>query len=283
MNDIYLDIHLSVPPDDSIRELIPAALSEYPFEGFVDDDRGVHCFIKKELWHGSIETIIKEISELYHLPFLEYLSTTEIRHQNWNEEWERSITPIEVSDRCIITPSWHPVEAPGKTVIIIDPKMTFGTGFHETTRLMIRMMEKHLRSGAAVLDVGTGTGVLAIAAVKMGAQHCVGIDIDEWSLENGRENAMRNGVSDRIDIRIGSMETVTESSFDCILANIIRNTILELMDAILAKLAPGGLVLFSGLLTADRSAVEAALEQRGYTVAEMLRENDWIALAARRR
>jgi ribosomal protein L11 methyltransferase len=283
MNETYLDIHIAVPPDEQIRELIPSAFADYPFEGFVEDDRGIHCFIKKDAWTVPVEPLIREFAELYNIPFIEYLGTTEIKHRNWNEEWEKTIQPIHVSDRFIITPSWHPVEGSGKTVIIIDPKMTFGTGYHETTRLVMRMMETHVRTGMNVLDVGTGTGILAIGAAALGARHIIGVDIDEWSLENGIENAERNNVSDRIDIRIGSLETVPENDFDLILANIIRKTILELLDQMIEKLAPNGTILFSGLLVSDREAIESALNERGFAVTSVQQENDWIAMAAGRR
>ncbi len=283
MNDIYLDFHISVPPDEQTREILPAALSDFPFEGFVEDDRGIHCYIKKDEWHGSIEIVIREVAEQYNLELIDHISTTEIKHRNWNEEWERSIQPIHVSNRFVITPSWHPVEDSSKTVLIIDPKMTFGTGYHETTRLMIRLMEQYISAGSTVLDVGTGTGILAIAAVKLGAARAIGVDIDEWSLDNGIENAQRNHVEGQIDIRIGSIDAVTEAGFDVILANIIRNTILELLDSMLGKVAPKGTILFSGLLTADRELIEQALNERGFSVINVLQENDWIGMAAARR
>ncbi|HAP36771.1 MAG TPA: 50S ribosomal protein L11 methyltransferase [Bacteroidetes bacterium] len=283
MNDIYLDFHIAVSPDESIREIIPAALSEYSFEGFVEDDLGIHCYIKKDEWHEDIESIIKEISEQYHLPFVQHISTTEIQHKNWNEEWERSIQPINVSERFVIAPSWNMGDDTKKTVIIIDPKMTFGTGYHETTRLMIRLMENYIDPNNSVLDVGTGTGILAIAAAKMGAKNIVGIDIDEWSLDNGIENTRRNNVEKEIAIRIGSLEVVPESNFDIILANIFRNTILDLMDAMLQKLSSKGKIIFSGLLGTDQMVIEEALHERNLKIISVLRENDWIAVAAERR
>lgn len=282
MNETYLDIHLAVPPDEQTREIIPAELSDFPFEGFLEDDRGIHCFIKKNEWHEQIELIINDISDQYHLPFIQHISTTEIQHKNWNEEWEKSIQPIHVSERFVITPSWHAVSDLNKMVIIIDPKMTFGTGYHETTRLMLRLMEQYLKPGSLVLDVGTGTGILAIGAVKLGAKHCLGIDIDEWSLENGIENAQRNDVQGKIEIRIGSLDVVTENNFDLILANIIRNTILELADQMLERLSPNGRILFSGLLSTDREIIENALTERNYRVVAVIQENEWIAMAAER-
>ncbi|MCK9410608.1 MAG: 50S ribosomal protein L11 methyltransferase, partial [Bacteroidetes bacterium] len=236
---------------------------------------------KKNEWNGAIEPLIREFADLYNLPFIEYLGTTEVQQKNWNEEWESSIQPINVSDRFIITPSWHPVESVGKTVIIIDPKMTFGTGYHETTRLMMRMMEQYVQSGQTILDVGTGTGILAIGAAALGATKIIGVDIDEWSLENGIENAQRNNVRDKIDIRIGSLETVPEKNFDIILANIIRRTILELIDPMLSKLSAQGTILLSGLLATDREAIEQSLTERNFTVVSVLQENEWIAMAAK--
>lgn len=282
MNDIFLDIHIAVPPDEELRQILPAALSELGFDGFSEDERGIHCFIKKGYWYDSIEHILKDLSAQMNLPFIELLSITEIVNQNWNEEWEKSIKPIHVSDRIVITPSWHPIEEKNKIIITIDPKMTFGTGYHETTRLMLRLMEQYVQPKSTVLDVGTGTGVLAIASVKLGAKHAIGIDIDEWTRTNGNENVERNQVSQQVDIRIGSLDVVHEQTFDLILANIIRNTILELMDSMIAKLSPGGTMLLSGLLATDQEPIEKALNERNFSVATVLQENEWIAIAARR-
>lgn len=282
MNEVFLDIHIAVPPDEQVREILPAALSELGFDGFAEDEKGIHCYIKKDQWYGSIEHIIKDLSEQLNLPFVELLSVTEIVNKNWNEEWEKSIQPIHVSERIVVTPTWHPIEEKGKVVLTIDPKMTFGTGYHETTRVMLRMMEQYITPGSSVLDVGTGTGILAIAAIKFGAKNAVGVDIDKWTLDNGLENAERNGVADKVEIRIGSLETVTEQSFDFIIANIIRNTILELMDGILSKLSPKGTLLFSGLLVTDRQIIQKALSERGFSVLSVLQENDWIGMAARK-
>lgn len=283
MNDIFIDFHIAVSPDESVREIVIAALSFYQFEGFVEDELGVHCYIKKNEWHENIESIVKEISEQYNLPFVQYISTTDIQHKNWNEEWEQSIQPIHVSERFIIAPSWNMGDDKSKTIIVIDPKMTFGTGYHETTRLMIRLMENFVQSNNTVLDVGTGTGILAIAAAKMGASKIIGVDIDEWSLENGIENTHQNNVEKVIDIRIGSMEVVPETNFDIILANIFRNTILDLMDSMLQKLSPKGRIIFSGLLISDQPIIEKALNDRNVNIISVLSENEWVAIAAEKK
>lgn len=282
MNDTYLEFRFALPPDETAREIIPAALSGYGFEGILEDDSGIHCFIKKNAWSGSIETIIMEISETFHLSPFECIGVTEISNKNWNEEWERTIQPISVTENIIITPSWHPVPDSEKIVLTIDPKMTFGTGYHETTRLMLRMMEQYIRPGHTVLDIGTGTGILAIASIRLGAAEAVAVDTDELTMDNGPENALRNNVTDRVHFRIGSIEVVPEQYFDVILANIIRTTIIELMDAMMAKVAPSGTLLLSGLLIGDRDFMTTEVHKRGWRVVSVLQENEWIGMAVQR-
>lgn len=282
MTDIFLDIHFSIPPEEYIREVLPGVISDLGFDGFVEDERGVHGYIKKELWLETMETAIREMTDQLHLPQIDIISITEIQNQNWNLEWEKSIQPITISERIIVTPSWHPLEDPSKIILTIDPKMTFGTGYHETTRLVIRLMEEYIAGDDVVLDVGTGTGILAITSIKLGAAKAIGVDIDEWSFDNGNENTKRNNVDDKVSIRIGSLESVPETAFDIVLANIIRNTILELLDSIVLKLRSGGKLLLSGLLAKDREPIETALRERGLKTLDVIQENEWIAIAAQK-
>ncbi len=282
MTDIFLDIHFSLPPDEYIRELLPGVIADLGFDGFVEDDRGIHGYIKKELWMETMETAIKELTDQLQLPIFEIISITEIKNQNWNEEWEKSIQPITISDKIIVTPSWHPIDDPSKIILTIDPKMTFGTGYHETTRLMLRLMEQYVVPGTSALDVGTGTGILAITAVKLGAARAIGVDIDEWSFDNGNENTKRNHVDEKVEIRIGSLESVAETNFDILLANIIRNTILELLDSMIKKLRDGGTMLLSGLLVKDRDSIDHALRERNMIILTVIQENEWIAIAAKK-
>jgi len=282
MSDKYLEFRFALPEDETTRDILPAALSGYGFEGILEDEQGIHCYIKKNAWSGSIETIISEISEMYHIPPFECLDTTEISNRNWNEEWERTIQPIRVTEKIIIAPSWHPVKDAEKIVLTIDPKMTFGTGYHETTRIMIRLMEQYIRSKHTVLDIGTGTGILAIASIHLGAASAVAVDTDDLTMDNGPENALRNNVSDRIHFRVGSIDVVSEPYFDIVVANIIRNTIIELLDGMAAKVAPAGTLLLSGLLAGDHDIITAEVEKRGFTVVSVMQENDWIGMAVQR-
>ena len=156
----------------------------------------------------------------------------------------------------MIAPSWAGVgpEHNGQMRLTIDPKMAFGTGYHESTRLVLRLLPDVVLPGARVLDVGTGTGVLAIAALALGAQSAVGVDIDPWSVTNGTENATLNGVKDRFEVREGSLDVVPESAFDLVVANIIRSVLVPMLPDLVSKMAPRTPVVFAGLLGTERDA-----------------------------
>jgi len=283
MNDVYVEVVLSVPADESVRELLSFQLHELGFSGFLENVTGFHCYIRQPLWNDTVrEKVLSIVKEQRPFPAA-IASVAEIQHQNWNHEWEESIQPVEVSKRIVITPSWHSLPAEeGRIVLVIDPKMSFGTGYHESTRLMLRMMERTITQDSFVLDVGTGTGILAIAAVKLGSRRAVGIDIDEWSYENAKENVARNKCEGRIEILAGSMDVLRETGFDFILANITRNVIAELIPSMIEKIGERGTFVLSGLLADDRPMIEELLEGRNCRVLSVDQENEWIGVTARR-
>ena len=208
------------------------------------------------------------------------VSVRTIDPKNWNAEWEKTITPIKVTDRIVITPTWHPYNAsPGQIVLTIDPKMSFGTGYHETTRLVLRLMEHHVRPGTTVLDVGTGTGVLAIAGLKLGAVSAVGVDVDEWSYDNSLENAKLNGVEEQVTFLHGDLTAVPPATFGLIVANIQLNVIVPLLPEMRDRLTPEGTLILSGLLLQDREQILNALDRSTFHLLEEMQENEWIALA----
>ena len=152
------------------------------------------------------------------------IDETSVEEKNWNEEWEKTIDVIEVNDKLVIKPTFRDYTSkPGQLVITIDPKMSFGTGEHETTKLVLNLLDKYIDKEMRVLDVGSGTGVLSIAASLLGAKHVLGIDNDEWCLENGLENVGLNNVDDRVDIKLTEITGVEEEPFDLILANINKH------------------------------------------------------------
>ncbi len=203
-----------------------------------------------------------------------------LEEKNWNEEWEKSLNVIQVSDRIVIKPSSKDYDKKNDEIIItIDPKMSFGTGEHQTTKLIIRLLEKYIQQGMKILDAGTGTGILAIAAVKLGASGAVAFDTDDWCYENARENTGLNNVSDEIVIRIGDIGVVPEKEFDLILANIQKNILLELSAELSVRLKKKGVILLSGLLTDDEGDILKEYGSKGFGHLETIKLDDWIALA----
>jgi Ribosomal protein L11 methylase len=283
MNELYVEVILNVPADDMLRELISFQLHGMGFSGFLENDNGLCCYIPKRLWNDELRNTLSTLLDKEHPSPVAISRITEIQNENWNRQWEESIQPIEVTEKIVIAPSWHSVPAKeGRIVLVIDPKMSFGTGYHESTRLMLRMMEHHITPDSFVLDVGTGTGVLAIAAVKLGSRFAIGIDIDEWSQINAKENVERNRCERQVDIRLGSLDIVKEDGFTIILANLTRATITELLSTMVDKIEKRGLLLLSGLLTDDRTIIESVLQQHRCTLLSVTKENEWIGIAAQR-
>jgi len=203
----------------------------------------------------------------------------EIADRNWNAEWEQTIRPIEIGDRIAIRPSWCDYsETAGRVVLTIDPKMSFGTGYHETTRLMLRLVETYVRPGIFVLDVGTGTGVLAIAAVRLGAGSAIGTDTDEWAVDNAQENILLNDVADHVRIHHGSIPEEMPSPPSMICANLTLNDLVGLLYRFRKILHDDGKLLISGLLAVDEAAIVEALARNRFRTIEILRENEWLAM-----
>ncbi|MBW7887931.1 MAG: 50S ribosomal protein L11 methyltransferase [Bacteroidetes bacterium] len=278
----YIDIFIAAENHEELRERLSSVLIEFGFESLMEEDEGIHSYMLQNQWSDNKRLHLLNTLETFHLSQCAIKSETVIPVKNWNEEWERTIQPVAVSEKIIITPSWHPINDPSKIVITIDPKMTFGTGYHETTRLVLRAMEKIIIPGMKVLDVGTGTGVLAIAAVKLGAQSALGIDNDDLCRDNGDENIALNNVAGSVTVKIETLDSIKENNFNLIVANIIRNTILELLPQMLDKLQKDGILILSGLLTSDQEEIENALRQNHCIIQETLQENEWIAVISKK-
>ena len=207
------------------------------------------------------------------------LAETILENKNWNEEWEKTINVNKISDLFVIRPSFREyTAAPGEIVLTIDPKMSFGTGEHQTTKLMILALEKYCKKGDTILDIGTGTGVLAIAAMKLGAASAIAFDNDEWCFENGQENCQQNNVENLVEIRTAELSDIPEKDFSIVIANIQRNPLLELSAQIAAKAKQGGIVLLSGLLREDESIILEKYTSFGLKKIETNTMDEWISL-----
>ena len=200
---------------------------------------------------------------------------TTVAEKNWNEEWESHFQPVQVEDFCGIRAHFHPPFTGVQHEIIITPKMSFGTGHHATTHMMIRQMQDLDFQNKTVFDFGTGTGVLAILAEKLGAGKVVAIDNDTWSIENAAENLENNNCS-RVVLALS--EELPQENFDIILANINRNILLKYMSSLAAVLNAGGRLLLSGLLSADETAITEAATVAGLHKQKLLERDNWISL-----
>ncbi|MBN1956162.1 MAG: 50S ribosomal protein L11 methyltransferase [Anaerolineae bacterium] len=205
-----------------------------------------------------------------------------IEEQDWAEAWKKNLCVLHVGRRIVVRPSWLPHEPrAGEILVELDPGMAFGTGSHPTTQLCLMALEDYARPGMRLLDLGTGSGILAIAAAKMGVESVLAVDKDPQAVVVARENARRNAVAERITVVEGSLERV-EGHFDLVLANIIAKVIVELAQQGIARhLAPGGVLAVSGLLAGQEEEIAAALGQAGLEITASKQVDDWALLAAR--
>jgi ribosomal protein L11 methyltransferase len=282
MNRAYVRLKLRIPREE--QDLAADDLLAFGFDGFEQSEDELEAWIMENKFTESakyrVETWVDEQSD----GRWQVIGSETVRERNWNEEWEKTIRPLTVG-RFFIHPTWSDQPPPPESIpLVIDPKMAFGTGYHETTRLLLRLLPDHVRGGERVLDMGTGTGILAVAALRLGAQTALGIDIDPWCYENALENAVLNGVEDRLEIRIGSSEQIPpDAQYDLILANINRNILLDMAGTLTGRLAPGGVLMLSGILEDDVEAITSQTDYHSMEQLELLEENEWRALVFRAR
>ncbi len=257
--------------DTAEGEMLMALLAGAGYDGFEEKENELLAYIDDKQYSED------ELREL--LPAGIGSFTTEVvPAQNWNALWESNFEPVIVQDFCTIRAHFHDITITTPYVINITPKMSFGTGHHATTQQVMMLMKDVSFTGASVLDFGTGTGVLAILAEMLGAQHVLAIDNDEWSVENARENVQQNNCRN-IVVEQGSLENAPGgATYDIILANINRNILLQYMNMLYARLNAGGMILMSGLLVEDRDTMLAAAAQAGFTHRKDTELNNWIAL-----
>jgi len=263
-------------------EIISGLLWELNISGLTEENGFIKVFSEGDnLSKSELESFLKKLRG--EKLIVEYsVEESELENKNWNEEWEKNLNIIKVTDRIVIKPSpkeYIPKE--NEIVLTIDPKMSFGTGEHQTTKLMLKLIQKYVKPGINVLDVGSGTAVLAIASVKLGANNAIAIDNDELCFVNGNENCILNNVENKVKIRIGQVSDVEENNFDLILANIQKNIILNIADDVKKRLKKNGLIVLSGLLTDDEDDIVKVYNKINFSLVEKDRMVEWIALVFR--
>ena len=277
-------IEVSITTAAPYQDLLIGQLALLGFEGFLQEDASISCYAPVAAWKKGMEQNLDTLLSNFGKEFkgMHFSTTTKtINERNWNEDWEKSIGIVEATAKIIIKPSWKKLRKrdKGKIVLHIDPKMAFGTGHHETTRLSLVLLEEYVRSGTAVLDFGTGTGILAIAAVKLGAASALAIDNDPWAVENALENVSRNRVPRRVKVVEGDRRKLAKRTFDLIVANIDLPTITKSLADLVKRLRPQGTLILSGLLTTDLTNFLNLISHQGVVPLEMLNENEWVAVA----
>ncbi|TDY07683.1 50S ribosomal protein L11 methyltransferase [Meridianimaribacter flavus] len=272
-NTIYIGYYFKVQPLQPAVEILIAELGYAGFESFVETEEGVTAYIQKEEWS---ETILDDIQILNSDEFEISFSFEDIEQTNWNEEWEKNFTPIVVDEKCSVRAPFH--DKPNTEYdIIIEPKMSFGTGHHETTHMMIQYILNNDFKDKSVLDMGCGTGVLAILAEMKGAKPIDAIDYDNWCYLNSLENVERNNC-EHITVLEGDASLLVDKHYDVIIANINRNILLNDLDKYVACLNKNGMLLLSGFYKDDIPVLEAECNKHMLKLVETLEKNHWVAL-----
>ncbi|MHB9141914.1 MAG: 50S ribosomal protein L11 methyltransferase [Paludibacter sp.] len=272
----YIEINFSIYPyEEYISDVLALELGEIGFDSFIPSLEGLSAYIPKSAFD---ELKIKNL--LSDFPFeatIDY-KVTQIESKNWNEEWEKNyFEPIVIGNDCVIHSSFHKNIPKATYDIVIDPKMAFGTGHHETTSLVIAQLLLMDLSGKTLLDMGCGTAVLAILGSMRGAKDIVAIDIDTWCTENSIENISINKISN-IDVKLGGAELLKDLHFDIILANINRNILLTDMEYYAACLSSGGELYMSGFYVEDIPLIEAEANKNGLKLLEYKEKNNWVVV-----
>ncbi len=269
VDDPFLEPEESWAPDAVARPLKPAVTGYLPADDSLEGRRQDLEYRLSRL--ASRQAFVYSIK--YHA----------VDEEDWAESWKAFFWPQKITERIVVKPTWREYAAvPGQQIIEIDPGMAFGTGTHPTTALCIRLLEAHLSAGQTVLDVGTGSGILLVAAAKLGAGHLTGTDLDPMAVEVARKNLLQNQVSPSVfDLACGHLVENIGRTFDVVVANILADVIIDLLDQGVPVTRPGGLFICSGIIEAYHARVAAKMAGCGFDIINVLKEGDWVALAGR--
>lgn len=269
---MYVAVDFKVSPLQPATDILIAELSALGFESFMETEEGLQAFIPESGWQDSM---LEGIRILQDEGFNISYTHTLLARQNWNAVWEQSFAPIAVGAKCRVRAPFHPAEAVLYD-IVIEPKMSFGTGHHETTHMMLEWLLEMELQGKSVLDMGCGTGVLAILAAMKGAAVVDAIDTDPWSYTNALENTARNGQG-HIRVLQGDATILEDGRYDVILANINRNILLEDIPRYALSLVPGGTLLVSGFFLGDLPAISEKCREVNLKYQKKMQKNQWVS------
>ncbi|MFZ5947852.1 MAG: 50S ribosomal protein L11 methyltransferase [Stygiobacter sp.] len=274
----YKEIKIKTEPFDV--DLLSGFLWQLDIDGINEFDDYLLVFISENK-SVSLEEINLLMEKLVEDKFINSfdIEFQTLEEKNWNEEYEKNVKVVEVTEKIVIKPSFKEYNSkPNQLVITIDPKMSFGTGDHATTKLILSHLEKIVKGNEFVLDVGSGTGILGITAVKLGAAKAICIDNDEWCYLNGNENVKMNELNEKVDVRLCEIKDVEEKDFDLILANINKPILINIVDDLKIKLKKEGTLILSGLLNIDEIDIISLYKSKGFVLNDKSQLEEWIAL-----
>lgn len=262
----------TAPSSDIQHDMLTTMLAEIGFDSFMDEDYALKAYCSTD---SRDDMAVENLLLAPAFTDLRLLKVEEMPDKDWNELWEASYQPVVVNERCRVRAPFHEPDPSFEFDLVIEPKMSFGTANHETTAQIIQLMLETDFQGKEVLDMGSGTAVLAILAKKLGAVHTVAIDNDEWAYRNAFTNVDLNGVSD-IDIILGDALSI-QGQYDVVLANINRNILLRDMHYYVEAMKPGAHIIFSGFYTEDLESIKVEAERLGLHYERHLTRNNWVA------
>lgn len=273
----YVELNINVK-DEEQADILTAMLSDYPFEAFESDASSLRAYIpttEDELCRRQVSTLLEEwdISDY---------AFSEVEQQNWNQQWESDFEPVDVEGviPIRIRAPHHEVKE-GAVDVVIAPRMSFGTGHHTTTALMSQTIAELGLKGRG-LDMGCGTGVLAIVALKCGAEEMVCVDIDDWACDSCRDSVSLSGVEHKVEVRCGSTEVLGREQFDFVLANINRNILQMMLPHFAQRISEGGQLLMSGFLGEDIVHITASALECGFAVEQVKERDEWVVMVCRK-
>lgn len=275
----YWNYKIKIQPRNPWAEILIAQLSGEKFDSFQETEEGVEAYISENDSSSLTEDFIKEFGRSNEIEL--HFDKEFVELKNWNEEWENSFDPVIVDDFCVIKAPFHQLEVSCEHELVIMPKMSFGTGHHPTTYLMVKAMQQLDFKDKEVLDMGSGTGVLGILACKLQAKKVLGIDIEDWAVENAIENAQTNNC--QMKFELGGKEKIPAVEFDVLLANINRNILIDQKEIYTKSLKKDGVLLMSGFLQQDKEFLIKEFEEQGFENINDYKKENWICLAFRKK
>ncbi|HUH50591.1 MAG TPA: 50S ribosomal protein L11 methyltransferase [Flavobacterium sp.] len=270
---MYIAYHFTITPKEIGSDILLAELEDTAFESFEETENGLSAYVQQSL---LTDAILAGVSILDNPEFSISYEIEKIETVNWNEEWEKNFSPIQVREDCYIRAPFHETKN-AKYEIVIEPKMSFGTGHHQTTHMMLEHLLDTDLANKKTLDMGCGTAVLAILAEMKGAKQIDAIDIDNWCYLNSLENVERNNCS-QIAVYEGDVSLLEDKKYDVIIANINRNILLNDMQAYAACLDKGGLLFLSGFYQEDIPVIDQSCVNNGLKLEKQLQKDNWVAL-----